>query len=37
MYTLDRDVDLEWVELMVEAKKLGLSLEEIRDFLKGND
>ena len=26
-------VDMEWFALIMEAKQLGLSLEEIRDFL----
>lgn len=27
------EMDYEWKELIVEAKKLGISKEEIRDFL----
>ncbi|KAB7665653.1 DNA-binding anti-repressor SinI [Bacillus sp. B1-b2] len=27
------DLDREWVELMQAAKRLGISLDEIRDFL----
>lgn len=30
------ELDGEWVELMVVARKLGLSKEEIREFLKTN-
>lgn len=29
----DYDLDREWVELMQAAKQLGISLDEIRDFL----
>lgn len=31
-------LDQEWIELMMEAKKLGLSFDEIKQFLhRGND
>lgn len=29
-------LDQEWVKLILEAKELGLSLEEIKDFFKKN-
>ncbi|EKN62901.1 anti-repressor SinI family protein [Schinkia azotoformans] len=28
------DIDEEWVKLIIEAKNIGLKLEEVRDFLK---
>lgn len=31
-----QELDQEWIELIKEAKNLGLSLEEIRDFLYHN-
>ncbi|MBT2699434.1 anti-repressor SinI family protein [Bacillus sp. ISL-40] len=32
--TNEKDFDTEWLELINEAKKIGLSIDEIRDFLK---
>lgn len=36
MFVIEKDggeeVDQEWKELIVEAKKLGITLEEIREF-----
>ncbi|MEH7304663.1 anti-repressor SinI family protein [Neobacillus drentensis] len=32
--TTEKDLDTEWLELIYEAKKLGLSIDEIRNFLK---
>lgn len=29
-------LDQDWMKLIVEAKKLGLTLEEVRDFFKKN-
>ena len=29
-----KDIDHEWEELLIEAKELGLTINEIRDFLK---
>ncbi|WP_311315632.1 anti-repressor SinI family protein [Neobacillus niacini] len=29
-------IDNEWLALILEAKELGLSVEEVRDFLNGN-
>ncbi|MCQ6277638.1 anti-repressor SinI family protein [Bacillus sp. EB600] len=29
-------VDYEWVRLILEAKQLGLTIEEVRDFLNKN-
>lgn len=29
----DKEVDIEWVSLMVEAKEAGLTINEIRHFL----
>ncbi|MFX3623727.1 MAG: anti-repressor SinI family protein [Ectobacillus sp.] len=34
--TSDVYLDLEWLELLMEAKKIGLSCEEVRSFLKAN-
>jgi DNA-binding transcriptional MerR regulator len=31
--TVEKELDQEWLDLINEAKKLGLSIEEIRDFL----
>jgi len=31
--TIEKDIDTEWLELINEAKKIGLSIDEIRDFL----
>ncbi len=30
-------IDQEWVDLIWEAKKLGISIEEIKDFLSNGD
>ncbi|MEH7274206.1 anti-repressor SinI family protein [Neobacillus vireti] len=30
----DKELDKEWLELIVEARNLGISFNEIRDFLK---
>lgn len=30
-------IDKEWLELILEAKNLGLSLEEVSNFLNGNN
>ncbi|MFJ5760750.1 anti-repressor SinI family protein [Neobacillus sp. NPDC093182] len=30
----EKILDQEWLELMVEARKLGISIDEIRDYLK---
>ncbi|MCM3568252.1 anti-repressor SinI family protein [Neobacillus mesonae] len=32
----DTELDIEWVELIKEAQNLGLSMDEIRDFLNRN-
>ena len=32
----DRELDKEWVELIMEALDLGISVEEIQHFLKNN-
>ena len=29
----EKELDKEWLELMKEAQKLGLTIDEIRDFL----
>ncbi|MFC3884755.1 anti-repressor SinI family protein [Bacillus songklensis] len=29
----EKEIDQEWLELMVEAKKLGLSIQEVRHFM----
>jgi DNA-binding transcriptional MerR regulator len=29
-------IDKEWLALILEAKELGLSVDEVRDFLSGN-
>lgn len=31
--TFGQDIDPEWLELILAAKRLGLTVEEIRDFL----
>ncbi|MFJ5621701.1 anti-repressor SinI family protein [Peribacillus loiseleuriae] len=33
MNKLDKDIDQEWILLMVEAKKVGLSIQEVRKFI----
>ncbi|PWA08268.1 hypothetical protein DCC39_15140 [Pueribacillus theae] len=30
---MENALDLEWVELMLEAKKLGMSCEEVRNYI----
>ena len=30
----EKELDQEWLELIVEARNLGISFDEIRDFLK---
>jgi DNA-binding transcriptional MerR regulator len=30
----EKELDKEWLELIVEARNLGISVDEIRDFLK---
>jgi DNA-binding transcriptional MerR regulator len=30
----ENELDLEWMELILEARKLGISDEEIREFLR---
>ncbi|MEH7177865.1 anti-repressor SinI family protein [Neobacillus vireti] len=30
----DKELDKEWLELIVEARNLGISFDEIKDFLK---
>lgn len=30
------NVDQEWMELILQAKRLGLTMEEIQAFLRGN-
>ena len=32
----EKGIDKEWVELIKQALELGISYDEIRDFLKGN-
>lgn len=32
----DNTVDLEWVQLVLEAKELGIPIKEIKTFLKEN-
>lgn len=31
--TIDKEIDSEWLELIIEAKKMGMTIEEIREFL----
>lgn len=31
-----KGLDTEWLELILEARKLGLEIEEIREFLKNH-
>ncbi len=31
----DKELDMEWVYLMIKAKEAGLTTNEIRSFLKG--
>ncbi|MFD2445085.1 DNA-binding anti-repressor SinI [Bacillus sp. CGMCC 1.16607] len=32
-----KDLDKEWVQLIMEAKQLGMDLSTIREFLHGNE
>lgn len=32
-----KDMDLEWLELILEAKNMGITIETIRDFLSQNE
>lgn len=32
--TTMKDIDIEWMNLILEAKKLGLSLDEVRAYLR---
>lgn len=32
-----REMDAEWLELIIEAKKMGLKKEEIRDFFENSE
>ncbi|WP_096156675.1 anti-repressor SinI family protein [Bacillus sp. FJAT-45066] len=32
---MQSELDLEWVDLLLEAKQLGITDEEIREFLEG--
>jgi DNA-binding transcriptional MerR regulator len=34
METCEGKIDKEWVELILTAKQLGLTIEEIQDFIK---
>jgi hypothetical protein len=34
--TVQKDIDSEWLELLLKAKKIGLSTEEVRLFIKQN-
>jgi hypothetical protein len=31
--TIVKEIDSEWLELIIEAKKMGMTIEEIREFL----
>lgn len=31
--TIEKEIDAEWLELIIEAKKMGITIEEIHDFL----
>ncbi|MBM7690729.1 hypothetical protein JOC77_000132 [Peribacillus deserti] len=33
--TLPKEIDQDWVALMLEAKKVGLSLLEVQSFIRG--
>ena len=35
--TTVKDMDAEWLELIIEAKKIGITIEEVRKFLKQNE
>ncbi|WP_374103972.1 anti-repressor SinI family protein [Bacillus sp. ISL-18] len=30
----ENDLDIEWIELIIKARNLGLSVDEIKEFLK---
>ncbi|WP_081755924.1 anti-repressor SinI family protein [Paucisalibacillus sp. EB02] len=30
------ELDVEWIKLILEAKRVGISLDEIRDFIERN-
>jgi len=32
----ESDIDLEWLELLLEAKRMGLTVNEVRDFFQVN-
>ncbi|WP_309144693.1 anti-repressor SinI family protein [Bacillus sp. EB600] len=34
--TISKDMDAEWLELILEAKKIGITIEEVREFLDQN-
>jgi DNA-binding transcriptional MerR regulator len=34
--TIIKDMDAEWLELIMEAKKIGITIEEVREFLDQN-
>lgn len=36
LHTLDKDIDQEWLVLIEEAKKIGISIQEVRKFLTNN-
>jgi Anti-repressor SinI len=33
---LEKELDRDWVELMKKAYEMGLSVQQVREFLKGN-
>ena len=33
---IQSELDEEWIELILEAKRVGINLDEIREFLKTN-
>lgn len=35
-FDYDNVIDLEWIKLMLEAKEIGVSIKEIRNFLEEN-
>lgn len=34
--TIHKEMDTEWLELIIAAKKMGITLEEIREFINQN-
>ena len=36
VYTSEKELDMEWFELILEARNLGINIEEIKEFLDGN-